>query len=211
VSLLTQGDSIRALSHLLRDWRFAKDESEFGRREDPEECFTMPSSYQSRSSKNAAEVVSDDPSGSETGGIIDPTITVAQAMTVAPRTCSTASRVIEAVLIFRDADCGVIPITDAGKPVGILSDRDVALSLAGHETDLARTSVGELMKTDLVTVDLDETLESALELLGRHAVRRLLVIDANGVLQGILSWSDLVPHITERGLGHVISQIVESR
>src|SRR5271157_3065499 len=126
--------------------------------------------------------------------LVDPTLTVAEAMTAAPRTCSSASTVLEAVMIFRDADCGVIPITDAGKPVGILTDRDVALALAGHETDLGRTPVGGLMKTDLVTVGLDETLETALELLGRHAVRRLLVIDSDGVLQGILSWSDLVPY-----------------
>ena len=173
----------------------------------------MPSSAnQPRSSKNAADVVSDDlPEPEGNVGLIDPTVTVAQAMTVAPRTCSTASTVIEAVLIFRDADCGVIPITDAGKPVGILTDRDVALALAGHETDLGRTPVGELMKTDLVTVGLDETVETALELLGRHAVRRLLVTDDDGVLQGILSWSDLVPYITERGLGRVVSRIVESR
>ena len=169
------------------------------------------SSNQPRSSRNAAQVLSDDPPDLENGGFIDPTVTVAQAMTVAPRTCSTASTVIEAVLVFRDADCGVIPITDAGKPVGVLTDRDVALALASHEDDLARMAVGELMKTDLVTVGLDETLETALELLGRHAVRRLLVTDDDGVLHGILSWSDMVPHITERGLGHVVSRIVENR
>lgn len=170
------------------------------------------SANQPRSSKSAADVVSDDlPEPGKNGGLVDPSATVAQAMTAAPRTCSTASTVIEAVLIFRDADCGAIPITDAGKPVGILTDRDVALALAGHENDLSRTPVGDLMKTDLVTVGFDDTLETALELLGRHAVRRLLVTDSDGVLQGILSWSDLVPHITERGLGRVVAQIVESR
>jgi CBS domain-containing protein len=169
-----------------------------------------PSANQPRSSKDAAEVIPDNLSSPGNGLFVDPTLTVAQAMTAAPRTCSTASTVIEAVLIFRDADCGVIPITDAGRPVGILTDRDVALALASHEEDLPRTSVGELMKTDLVTIGLDETLETALELLGRHAVRRLLVTDGNGVLQGILSWSDLVPHVTERGLGRVVARILES-
>ena len=48
--------------------------------------------------------------------LINPSLTIAGVMTVAPRTCSPASTVIEAVMIFRDADCGMVPITDAGHP-----------------------------------------------------------------------------------------------
>ena len=51
--------------------------------------------------------------------LVDPTLTVAEAMTASPRTCSAASTVLEAVMIFRDADCGMIPITDAGKPISM--------------------------------------------------------------------------------------------
>jgi alpha-L-arabinofuranosidase len=104
--------------------------------------------------------------------LVNPILKVADAMTTAPRTCSPASTVLEAVMIFRDADCGAIPITDAGKPIGILTDRDVALALAGHEADLARTPVGELMTRDVVTIDLDETLDAAMDKLGDHRVRR---------------------------------------
>ena len=62
--------------------------------------------------------------------------TAADLMTPNPRTCSPFSSVLEAVLIFRDADCGAGPVVDAGQPVGILTDRDVALALADHP-DLA--------------------------------------------------------------------------
>ena len=143
--------------------------------------------------------------------LVDPTLTVAEAMTAAPRTCSAASTVLEAVMIFRDADCGAIPITDAGKPIGILTDRDVALAIPAHEADLGRTPVGELMSKDVVTVDLDETLDVAMEKLGDHGVRRLLVVDGNDVLQGVLSWTDLVPYLSECGLGRVVSRIIENR
>jgi len=142
--------------------------------------------------------------------LINPDLKVAQAMTVAPRTCSPLSLVLEAVLIFRDADCGAVPITDAGKPVGVITDRDVALALAGHETDLANTPVGELMSKDVLTIGLDDSLELAMEKLGDYGVRRLLV-DDDGVLQGILSWADLAPHLTPAALGRVVSRIVENR
>jgi CBS domain-containing protein len=143
--------------------------------------------------------------------LVNPMLKVADAMTVAPRTCSPASTTLEAVMIFRDQDCGVVPITEAGKPVGILTDRDIALALPAHESDLGRTPVGDLMKTDLVTIDLDEPLESAMERLGGHGVRRLLVVDGNGILQGVLSWADLVPHLSDRALGRVVSRIIENR
>jgi CBS domain-containing protein len=114
-------------------------------------------------------------------------------------------------MIFRDADCGAIPITDTGKPIGVLTDRDVALAIPAHQADLGRMPVGELMSKDVVTIDLDETLDVAMEKLGDHGVRRLMVVDGTGVLQGVLSWTDLVPHLSESGLGRVVSRIVENR
>jgi CBS domain-containing protein len=142
--------------------------------------------------------------------LINPSLTIAQVMTVAPRTCSPASTVIEAVMIFHDANCGMVPITDAGKPVGVLTDRDVALALARYEPNLGRVPVGELMTRDVVTIDLDETLDVAMDKLGDHAVRRLLVVNGDGILQGVLSWSDLAPHLTPTGLGRVVSRVLEN-
>ena len=52
----------------------------------------------------------------------------ADVMTPSPRTCSRFSRVIEAVMIFKDEDCGMIPVVEEGKPIGVVTDRDVALS-----------------------------------------------------------------------------------
>src|SRR5690349_15509098 len=62
--------------------------------------------------------------------LVNPLLTVADVMTAGPRTCSPFSSAVEAALVFRDADCGVIPVVDAGKPVGVLTDRDLALALA---------------------------------------------------------------------------------
>lgn len=140
-----------------------------------------------------------------------PSIRVADAMTVGPRTCSPMSTVLEAVMIFRDADCGSIPVTDSGKPLGVLTDRDVALAVADYEQGLSRRPVGELMKKDIVTIHLDATLDDAMSRLGDSGVRRLLVVDDDEVLQGILSWTDLIPHLTERGIGRVVSRIIENR
>jgi CBS domain-containing protein len=170
----------------------------------------MPQAQDQSQSWNPPSAVN---SGSDPQGrhpdLIDPDLKLSQVMTVAPRTCSPMSMVLEAVMIFRDEDCGVVPITDAEIPVGVLTDRDVALALANHETDLAHVPVGELMSKDVVTIGLDDTLELAMEKLGDYRVRRLLVVDDGGVLQGILSWADLAPYLTPTALGRVVSRIVE--
>lgn len=164
-----------------------------------------------RQTEPSVDELSDPALATNGSDLVDRTLTVAAAMTTAPRTCSPVSTVLEAVMIFRDADCGAIPITDTGKPIGVLTDRDVALAIPKHQTDLGRVPVGDLMSKDVVTINLDETLDSAMEKLGDHGVRRLMVVDGNGILQGVLSWTDLVPHLSPSGLGHVVSRIVENR
>jgi len=142
---------------------------------------------------------------------VNPMLKVSDAMTADPRTCSPASSALEAVLIFRDADCGIVPVTEGGKPVGIITDRDIALALAEHDSDLASTPVGALMSKDVVTIAADAALDAAVESLGDHGLRRLLAVDPDGNLVGVLSWADLVPHLSERGLGRAVSLIVEHR
>ncbi len=161
--------------------------------------------------ESSADALSDSTFSGDDAVLVDRTLTVAEAMTSAPRTCSPVSTVLEAVMIFRDADCGAIPITDTGKPIGLLTDRDVALAISTHQSDLGRLPVGELMSKDVVTIDLDETLDAAMEKLGDQGIRRLMVVDGSGLLQGVLSWTDLIPHLSAAGLGRVVSRIVENR
>jgi len=53
-------------------------------------------------------------------------LTAADLITPGPRTCSPFSTVTEAALIFRDENCGALPVVENGRPVGMLTDRDVA-------------------------------------------------------------------------------------
>lgn len=135
-------------------------------------------------------------------------MTAADVMTPSPRTCSPFSSVLEAVLIFRDADCGAVPVVDAGQPVGILTDRDVALALADHP-DLAALPVSEVMTQGTITVRPDATLHEVMEQLTAHAVRRVLVADDSGLLLGVIAWSDLAARITDCDVGAVVTDIVQ--
>jgi CBS domain-containing protein len=118
-------------------------------------------------------------------------LTAADVMTGNPRTCSPYSSVLEAVLIFRDAQCGAVPVVNAGEPVGILTDRDVALALPEYP-DLVHRSVSDIMTKGVITVGPDTPVDEVRAKFAEHRVGRLLVLDSEGVLIGIVSCSDCV-------------------
>jgi CBS domain-containing protein len=135
------------------------------------------------------------------------TQTAADLMTAAPRSCSTYSTVLEAVLIFRDAECGAVPVLDDGKPVGLLTDRDVALALADHP-NVTELPVTEIMTQGVVSIAPEATLPEIQAKFAEHAVRRLLVVDATDQLVGIVSWSDVAPWLDNAAVGQVVSDVV---
>jgi CBS domain-containing protein len=134
-------------------------------------------------------------------------LTAADVMTSAPLTCSTFSTVLEAVMIFRDANCGAVPILEEGKPVAILTDRDVALALADYP-DLVNRPVGEIAQPGIVAVAPDDTLGQVCEVLRNRGVRRVLVLDPSGRLVGIIGWADIAPVLSDRIMGRLVSDVV---
>jgi CBS domain-containing protein len=135
-------------------------------------------------------------------------LTVADVMTGSPRTCSAFSSILEASLLFRDADCGAVPVVDAGRAIGILTDRDVALAVANNP-DLGSMAVSDLMSKDIVSVLPDASLEEVSALFGQHGIHRLLVVDTAGQLLGIVALADLAPHISEASIGRCLNEVMD--
>ncbi len=122
-----------------------------------------------------------------------------------PRTCSPQSTVIEAVLIFKDEDCGLVPIVDGGKPVGVVTDRDVALGLA-NVPDLEARAVSEIMSTKPIVIPPDMPLVDVAGVFAMEGVRRLLVVDGDGMLIGVISWSDVAKRLSFSVMGAIVNE-----
>ena len=135
-------------------------------------------------------------------------LTAAGVMNPSPRTCSKFSKVIEAVLIFKDEDCGMVPVVEEGKPIGVVTDRDVALALADRD-DLVNRPVSELMTKTLITVGPGASVEEVVETFSREGVRRLLVVDGEGRLMGVIGWKDVCGGLSNRAVGQLVSSVVE--
>ena len=93
---------------------------------------------------------------------------------------------------------GCIVIVEAGRPVGIVTDRDLALRILMDRdaaAELERLTARDVMTPDPQTIHEDEGFDRALELMRGENVRRLPVVDRHGKLRGIVSLDDIVEEI----------------
>jgi IMP dehydrogenase len=111
---------------------------------------------------------------SEAGMIVDP-------ITLSPR-----DSLVCALEVMAKYHISGVPITENGRLVGILTNRDIRF-----EEDLDQ-EVGALMtRENLVTVPVGTTLDQAKEILHRHKVEKLPVVDENFVLKGLITVKDI--------------------
>jgi CBS domain-containing protein len=115
---------------------------------------------------------------------------VHDAMTENPRSIDASASVIEAARIMREGHIGSLPITDDEKLVGMITDRDITTRVVAEAADPKMTSVADVYSRDLISVEPDKDLDEALQLMARHQVRRLPVIE-NGRLVGIVAQADI--------------------
>jgi CBS domain-containing protein len=96
----------------------------------------------------------------------------------------------EAAKFMLSADAGSIPVTDSGRLIGMITDRDIAVRgvAKGYGPD---TPVRELMTDDIVCARHDDDVEDIATKMSEAQVRRLPVIDEQEQLCGIVSLGDL--------------------
>lgn len=86
----------------------------------------------------------------------------------------------------------LVAVDDAGVPVGILTDRDVAVKVVAQGKDPAKVQVGSIVRRNPTVIREDEGILDATRILSRRGVRRLPVVGRNGKLVGIVSVDDLL-------------------
>ncbi|HEX7151978.1 MAG TPA: IMP dehydrogenase [Thermoanaerobaculia bacterium] len=108
-------------------------------------------------------------------------------MIVDPVTMRPWQSISEALQVMEKYKISGVPVTDAnGKLVGILTNRDLRF-----ETRFEIPISERMTKDGLVTVPVGTTLEQAREVLHHHRIEKLLVVDANGDLKGLITVKDI--------------------
>jgi IMP dehydrogenase len=139
--------------------------------------------------RQAAEV--DKVKRSESGMIVDPI------------TMSPGQRIYEALEVMQRYRISGVPITRDGKAVGILTNRDLRFV---KDTSAEISTV--MTREGLVTVPPGTTMERARELLHKHRIEKLLVVDAAGDLRGLITIKDIekserFPHASKDAMGRL--------
>jgi CBS domain-containing protein len=127
-------------------------------------------------------------------------------MTEDPRSIGPSVSVVEAARLMREGDIGSLPITDDETLVGMITDRDITTRAVAEAADPTQTSVGEVCSHDLISVEPDQDLDEALQLMARHQVRRLPVVE-NGRLVGIVAQADIALSEKEKKTGELLEAI----
>ena len=113
--------------------------------------------------------------------------------------CSPETKLHIAAKTMKSANCGALPIVDkAKKVVGMVTDRDICLSLAEHQTP-AKTKVEEIMTEKVHTVGPEEDITVALRQMRVHQVGRVPVVDGKGKLKGVVSLHQLIQNTIKEG------------
>jgi CBS domain-containing protein len=116
-------------------------------------------------------------------------------------TASRKASAAEAARLMREHHVGdVVMVHDEGGrpvPVGIVTDRDIAIGVVAAGVDPAALTLGELVLAPLVAVPEDMQYAEAIRVMRDNAVRLLPVVDATGALVGIVTLDDLVYQLVQ--------------
>lgn len=135
-------------------------------------------------------------------------------MTSDPATCTLETSLHEVAQLMADNDCGLIPVTeneDSKAPVGVISDRDIVLRTVAHNKNPLNMIAGEVMTDVTVTAKNDISVDDACELMEKNHIRRLLVVDDNGDIAGILAQADIARSAPESDTAHLVKEVSESK
>ena len=117
---------------------------------------------------------------------------VKNLMTITPHVIHPEKSLRDAARQMKDNDCGALPVSNGRELVGMLTDRDIVIYGVAKDYDLDETPVTEIMSPEVFTCYSSDSIEKAAEIMGEQDVRRLIVLDMEENVVGILSIADII-------------------
>ena len=120
---------------------------------------------------------------------------VKEVMTGDVRSCFPDTNLAAAAVLMWENDCGFLPVVvDGGNAIGVITDRDIAMAVGTKGRAPQDLRVDEVIHGPVIACTLDDDVHAALETMRKDKLRRLPVLNNEGVLKGILSINDVVIH-----------------
>jgi len=137
--------------------------------------------------------------------------TCSDVMTANPACCTAMDTVDKVAQVMRDQDVGAVPIVEnqqMKKLIGIVTDRDLAMKVVAEGRDSRLTRVQDVMTRNLMTCRPQDDLQNALDTMAQMQVRRIPVVDNNGMIVGIIAQADVATRVEDpRKTAEVVEEI----
>ena len=123
-----------------------------------------------------------------------------EAMTKYPVCCLPSDSVAKAADLMRNGNFGSIPVIENEKTqklVGIVTDRDLALTIVAEGRDAKSTNVDAVMTSKVVSCFGEDDLQKALDAMAKQKLRRIPIVDHDHRIVGIITQADVATRINQ--------------
>ena len=138
-----------------------------------------------------------------------------EVMTKDPVCCLPNDSAAKAAQLMKNENIGSIPVIENEQSrtlVGIITDRDLALTIVAEGQDARSTPVEAVMTHRLVTCRADDDLEKALGAMAEHQLRRIPVVDNDNKIVGIIAQADVATRVDEpEKTGEMVKEISQEQ
>jgi CBS domain-containing protein len=127
-----------------------------------------------------------------------------------PVHCGPSATLREVAMKMVEFDCGEIPVCDdAGKPIGVITDRDIVCRVVAKGHDPLQARAGDYMSAPVVTTSPGTPIDECVRLMEQFQVRRLPVVDDGGVCCGMLAQADVARNAAPDTIAEVMEHVSE--
>ena len=133
-------------------------------------------------------------------------------MTSSPATCTPDTPIQAVAQTMADEDCGAVPVVEsegADQPVGVVTDRDIAVRVVARGKSPDEITAVDVMSEGAVPVRDDADVDEAARTMKDRQLRRLVVVDGDGAVVGVLAQADLARSGRDAQTGDVVEEISE--
>jgi CBS domain-containing protein len=129
-------------------------------------------------------------------------------MTANPATCRADTPLRQVATMMLENDCGMIPVVDdGGAPLGVVTDRDIAVRAVAAGKDTAHCKASDYMTTPVRSVPMDTSLADVCAAMESAQVRRMPVVDADGRLCGVVAQADIALNGNPKHTAEVVREV----
>lgn len=135
---------------------------------------------------------------------------VADVMTEDPVCCVPETPLVNVARLMAENSCGAIPVIRSAAdrtPLGIVTDRDVAVRTVAEGRNPLELAAGNVMTRSPITIGPEEPLEACATLMREKQVRRIVVVDPEGRVRGLVVLAQVAKHLPREISGETVKDI----